>query len=127
MPFSGQGVKAMAGLLKTFVYSANTGTDYLYRADSTNGDAVANGVPDPATTLENLPKDFLPRYALLEAVNPIANKAPLQRKVPIGSVESAIWKGTTKTAALQVVGSAGTIVFQVSALVDERRVRRKIL
>lgn len=106
----------VAGVLADFVYTADSGTKYRYRGDKSNNLAIGNVAYDVETdgALPYLPKNMAPRYVLFESQNPVAGRAPLQRKIPAGSPDNAYFLSETNTVTLDVVGAVAGAVFKLT-------------
>lgn len=106
----------MAGVLADFVYTADSGTKYRYRGDKSNNLAIGNIQYDVETdgALPYLPTNMRPRTVLFQSQNPVAGRAPLQRKIPAGSPTNPYFLAETNTVTLDIVGVVAGAVFKLT-------------
>lgn len=107
----------MAGSLEVFVYTTDAGGRYLVKLDESN--ATAAGFPQAVSADGNLP--VLPGRIKMRVVNCVSETG-IRRRIPVPTVTSDLWKGTTRTIGLIVVtGLTGSeVTFTVSSRTGER-------
>lgn len=103
----------MAGSLKSMVYTADDGNEYVVKIDESNGELtgfgdvtiameIAGTVPPP------LPRNIKMRYATVQE-----SESGSTRRIQVGSPTAAIWAGNVFTLLLPVF--SGTLAGQAVA------------
>jgi hypothetical protein len=107
----------MAGSLDTFVYSSDTGQEFLVRLDKTN--AIAGGFALAVPSNITLPA--LPNRIKMRVVN-CRSASGVTRRIAVGSVGSDIWKGIKRQVDLFIItgDTAKAYPFTISSRVGEK-------
>lgn len=105
----------MAGLMGTYIYTSDNGSDYLIRMDVSNAAAVGAA---PGTGPTNKPGRMKPRYLL--AKHPTTGR---ERKIVCPDPTEALWLGTADAISLVdfTTTPSATVVYTALGRIGERR------
>lgn len=86
----------MAGSIKSFIYTDDSGRNYVFNQDESNGEAVGNvdftlTALNPATTVPGLPKGLTPRYVRYQSDDGRVSRAIIvSTKALLGALPTTI-------------------------------------